>query len=270
MRRLILVTGLLLLCGVAAHAQLRYSTGGVRDYVPNGCGGPDLPATISEVNNFQAWYNWGGFSSFSQWQNTNVWGSDFRDGAASDMEAGGGSDMADVYLFAGHGSCQSPPNANSPDFVIVCSPNGQPNVTTIGTSSRWGNSGGRLKFAFIDASCPMDLVSIANQWFPVFQGLHMAVGHSGTGSADALDSDVRGSGLASRTAGIPIIWWPEQSVGDAWMNVGIDDIQPGCCAVAIAAGESEADAVNRRENEHVKSGWGNPTPNWFAWKWSCQ
>jgi Family of unknown function (DUF6345) len=166
---------LLLLCPLIANAQMRFSTGGVRDYIPNGCSGPDLPATISEVNNFQAWYNLGGFQSFSQWQNTNVWGSDFRDGANSDMEAGGGSDMADVYLFAGHGSCQNPPNANSPDFVLACSPNGQPNTTTIGTASRWGNSGGRLKFAFIDASCPMDLVSIANQWFPVFQGLHLAV-----------------------------------------------------------------------------------------------
>jgi len=269
MKQFIQFAILLVLCPLVADAQLRYSTGGVRDYIPNGCSGPDLPATISEVNNFQAWYNFGGFQSFSQWQNTDVWGSDFRDGANSDMEGGGGSDMADVYLFAGHGSCQNPPNANSPDFVIVCSPNGQPNASTIGTSSRWGNSGGRLKFAFIDASCPMDLVSIANQWFPVFQGLHLAVGHSGTSTSDALDSDVRGSQLASRTAGVPIIFWPEQSVGDAWMNVGIEDIQSGCCAVAIAAGETEADAVNRRENERVKSGWGNPTPNWFAWRWTC-
>ena len=268
MRRFIKMALLFVVCPLGTHAQMKYSTGGVRDYIPNGCGGPDLPATISEVNTFNAWYNFAGFQAFSNWQNTDVWGSDFRDGN-NDLDAGGGSDMPDVYLFAGHGSCQSPPNANSPDFVIVCSPNGQPNVTTIGTSSRWGNNGGNLKFAFIDASCPMDLVSIANQWFPVFRGLHMAVGHSGTGAADAFDSDVRGSQLAALTAEIPMPFFPTRSVGDAWMTVGIDDIQPGCCAVAIAAGETEADAVNRRENERVKSGWGNPTPNWFAWKWTC-
>jgi hypothetical protein len=29
---------------------------GVRDYIPNGCSGPDLPATITEVRAFQSWY----------------------------------------------------------------------------------------------------------------------------------------------------------------------------------------------------------------------
>ena len=32
---------------------LRYSTGAVRDYIPNGCGGPDLPLTIPEAQNFR-------------------------------------------------------------------------------------------------------------------------------------------------------------------------------------------------------------------------
>jgi hypothetical protein len=39
---------------------MRYSTAGVRDYIPNGCGGPDLPATIPEVRSFQAWYGLAG------------------------------------------------------------------------------------------------------------------------------------------------------------------------------------------------------------------
>jgi hypothetical protein len=259
-----------MVCGIAVPAQLRYSTGAVRDYQTNGCNGSNLPLTIPEADNFRAWYNLGGFSVFSQWANKDVWGSDFRDGAGSDMEPGGGSDMADIYFFTGHGTCQNPPNANSSDFINVCSPNGQPNSTNVGASSRWGNNGGRLKFAFIDASCPMDLVSIANQWFPVFRGLHVAIGNSGTTNQDTLDSADRGSQFASRTAGVPLFWFPNQSVGDAWMATGTIDIESGCCAVVIAAGETEADAVNRRENEKVKSGWGNPTPNWFAWRWICR
>lgn len=247
---------------------MQYSTGCVRDYIPNGCSGPDLPATIPEGANFRFWYNLGGFSLFSRWDNGDVWGSDFRDAAGGDLEVNGGSDVPEVYLFAGHGSCQNPPGPTSPDFILTCGNFGKPDATTIGTQSRWGNGSGNLRFAFIDASCPMDLVSIQNSWFPAFRGLHMAVGHSGTSTSDALDSTVRGSQLAAYTS--DAMWLiPHLSVGDAWMAVGTDDVQAGCCAVALAAGNNRADAIDRRENEKVKDERSDPTPNWFAWKWIC-
>jgi hypothetical protein len=249
---------------------LRYSTGAVRDYIPNGCGGPDLPLTIPEAENFRFWYTFGGFSLFSRWENADVWGSDFRDAASGDLEPNGGSDVPDVYLFAGHGSCQNPPGPTSSDFIVVCGNFGTPNTVTIGTQSRWGNGAGNLRFAFIDASCPMDLISISNSWFPVFRGLHMAVGHSGTSTSDALDSADRGSQLAAYTAGVPLLFFPHLSVGDAWMSAGIIDIQTGCCAVALAAGNDRDDAIDRRENERVKDERPDPTPNWFAWKWVCR
>lgn len=246
---------------------MRYSTGCVRDYIPNGCPGPDLPATIPEGQKFRTWYNLGGFNLFSAWNNGDVWGSDFRD--TGDLEPNGGSDVPEIYLFAGHGSCQNPPNATSPDFILTCGNFGTPDATTIGTQSRWGNAAGNLRFAFIDASCPMDLASIANSWFPVFRGLHVAVGHSGTSTSDALDSDVRGNGLAAFTSGW--LWlFPHLSVGDAWMTVGIDDVQVGCCAVALAAGSNRNDAIDRRENERVKDDRADPNPNWFAWRWVCR
>jgi hypothetical protein len=251
------------------EVAMRYSTGAVRDYIPNGCGGPDLPATIPEAQNFRTWYNLGGFTLFSDWQNGDVWGSDFRDASNGDLEPNGGSDVPEVYLFAGHGSCQNPPTATSPDFIVVCGNFGTPNSVTIGNQSRWGNARGNLRFAFIDASCPMDLVSIQNSWFPTFRGLHMATGHSGTSTSDALDSDVRGSQLAAYTSNA--LWLiPHLSVGDAWMLVGIEDVQNGCCAVALAAGNNRNDAIDRRENEKVKDNRPDPTPNWFAWRWVCR
>src|SRR3954452_10783268 len=88
---------------------MRYSTGCVRDYIPNGCAGPDLPLTIPEGANFRFWYNLGGHKLFSRWDNGDVWVSDSRDGPGSDMEPNGGSDIPDIYLYAGHGSCQNPP-----------------------------------------------------------------------------------------------------------------------------------------------------------------
>jgi hypothetical protein len=248
---------------------MRYSTGGVRDYIPNGCSGPDLPATITEVRAFQTWYGMAGHVAVSTWENGDVWGSDFRDDGG-DVDASGGSDLPEIYLFAGHGSCQNPPMVTSPDFLIVCGNFGTPNSVNVGNSSRWGNGGGRLQFMFVDASCPMDLVSLANNWFVVFGGLHMATGHSGTSNADALDSDARGSQLAARTAGLPfpLSWlFPHQSVGDAWMDAGTLDIQSGCSAVALAVGATEAEAVDRRETERVIDNRGDPAVNWAAWKW---
>jgi Family of unknown function (DUF6345) len=232
----------------------------VRDYIPSGCSGPDLPATISEVRAFQAWYGFGGHTAVSTWENGDVWGSDFRDDGG-DVDPSGGSELPEIYLFAGHGSCQNPPTSTSPDFIVVCGNFGSPNTVNIGTSSRWGNGAGRLQFMLVDASCPMDLVSLASNWFPVFRGLHMATGHSGTSSADALDSDARGSQLAARTAGLPfpLSWlFPQQSVGDAWMDVG---------TVALAVGATEAEAIDRRENERITDNRPDPVANWAAWMW---
>jgi Family of unknown function (DUF6345) len=247
---------------------LRYSTGCVRDYIANCGAGPDLPLTIPEGANFRFWYDMAGFQLFTRWENGDVWGSDFRDG--TDLAADGGSDVPEIYLFSGHGFCENPPNATSGDFIVVCGNFGKPDATNIGSQSRWGNNGGRLRFAFIDASCPMDLVELSNSWFPCFQGLHMTVGFSGDINHDCLDSANRGGQFAALTVD-PLPWPfpPQLSVGDAWMQAGLIDIQSGCCAVALAAGNDRNDAIDRRENERVTDNRPDPTPNWFAWKWVC-
>lgn len=252
-----------------SSCAIRYSTGCVTNYTSAGCAGSDLPEAVPEGADFRFWYDWGDFDRFSAWNNGNVWGSDFRDASSGDLEPNGGSDVPHVYLFAGHGICQDPPNASSDDFIVTCGNFGTPDTTTIGDDCRWGDDSGELRFMFVDASCPMDLVSIENQWFGAFRGLHMAVGHSGTITADALDSRVRGNGLGAYTS--DAFWLiPHLGVGDAWMAVGIDDVQAGCCAVALAAGNNRADAIDRRENERVKDGRSDPTPNWFAWRWICR
>jgi hypothetical protein len=265
--------GLAGVCG----AQTRYSTGAVTNYPKNPCGGPSLPAAVPEGEAFRAWYGLAGLINVSRWDNNDVWGSDFRDGPGADLEPQGGSDLPDVYLFAGHGICQDPvPNATDGDFIFVCSTNGQPNNTNIGNSSRWGNGSGRLKFAFIDASCPMDLVSLGANWFPPFQGLHVATGHSGNRTHDTLDSSSRGSLFGAYTVGYSINFilfkidiFPELPATWAWMNTGLIDVQDEVCAVSIANDATAAAAENRRDNERVKSPMGRPSGNWYAWRWTC-
>jgi hypothetical protein len=242
---------------------LRYSTGCVGSYKAK-CGvGPDLPFSTTSGRNFRFWYDLAGIQLFTRWDDGDVWGSDFRDG--TDLAADGGTDVPEIYFYNGHGACENPPTSTSGDFIIVCGNFGKPDVTTIGRSCRWGNKGGHLQFAFIDASCPMDLVELSNSWFPCFQGLHMAVGHSGDVNHDTLNSTSRGGQFALWTVGFA--FFPRLSVGDAWMQAGLIDVQSGVSAVALAAGENRDDAIDRRENEHVTDMRPNPTPNWFAWKW---
>jgi Family of unknown function (DUF6345) len=258
--------------------QLRYSAGAVSNYPAATCGGPNLPLDVPEARDFQAWYNLAGFVNVTRWENGDVWGSDFRDstnGNNNDRDGSGGSDITQLYFFTGHGSCENPPVAGSGDFIITCGNFGKPDVTRIGTSSRWGNNGGQLRFLFLDASCPMDLPEIQSEWFAPFQGLHVATGNSGDVNHDTLDSETRGDQYAAHTVGgfsylgIRVILFPQMSIGNAWMATGLIDVQSQVCAVALAAGNDRNDAVNRRENELITSNWGNPTPNWFAWKWVC-
>jgi Family of unknown function (DUF6345) len=252
-----------------------YSTGAVEIY--NTCGvGPDLPLTIPEAANFRYFYNLNHFPVVSRWANADVWNTDFTDGPGKDLEPQGGSDLPNIYFFSGHGICQNPPVATSPDFISTCS-GGMNGNTNIGASSRWGNSGGRLQFAFIDASCPMDLVSIENNWFPPFQGLHVAVGHSGRTTNDTLDSSSRGGVFAARTVGVKVtflgqtIWTiPRQPVTWAWMNAGLIDVQDQVCAVSIANDTTATTASNRRDNEFVSPAWERPNGNWYAWRWICE
>jgi Family of unknown function (DUF6345) len=276
MRRTILVCcttflfgGLVSLLGSPYLVQansLIVSTGAINNYNGN----VDLQQRIVAAAGFRSWYLMDGSTLFSAWTDGNVWGSDFRDqGSPNDMEPQGGSDRAQVYLYAGHGLCENPPAPGTGDFIFVNGNFGKPDSTRIGTSSVWGNNGGRLQFMFIDASCPMDLPEITSEWFSPFGGLHMATGHSGDVNHDSLDSEARPDTFGSYTIGWPAAQISARPVGDAWMEAGLMDVQSGVCAVATAAGDTREDAINRRENEFVTSGWPNPSNNWLAWKWIC-
>ncbi len=247
---------------------VRFSTGCVSLYAGS-CGASDLPEAVPEGGAFRSWYILSTAKNvlISRWDNGDVWGSDFRDAGSGDIDPQGGADYPDLYLFAGHGFCQNPPTATSPDFLLTCGNFGKPDVVNIGAQSRFGNGFGHLRFLFLDASCPMDIVSLAT-WFPVFQGLHIATGHSGTTNSDAQDSQARGDQFAAYTAGfVPGFNFIQLSIGDAWMRAGIIDIQSGCSAVIIAAGATFAEAEDRRDHERVQENRPNPVKNWVAWRW---
>jgi hypothetical protein len=264
MRRIVVLLGVAALAANAGAIVL--STGAINDYGGNS----NLSHDIAEANDFRVWYLFAGNSVFTAWTDGNVWGSDFRDqGSPNDMDPSGGSDRAQVYYYTGHGSCPASQTTTSAvDFLITHGNFGKPDTTHIVTDSIWGNNGGALQFMLIDASCPTELPEIT-QLFPIYGGLHMATGNSGDVNHDTLDSEDRGNEFGAQTAGTPFWFLPQLPVGDAWMNTGLIDVQDQVCAVAAAAGDTRDDAINRRENERVTSGWSNPSNNWMAWKWVC-
>jgi Family of unknown function (DUF6345) len=266
---------LLLFWPSTGRAQVRYSTGGVSNYPAATCGGPNLPLSVPEARDFQFWYNRAGMTNVTRWENGDVWGSDFRDSSGSannDRDPSGGSDIAQAYFFTGHGICETAPvGATTGDFIVTCGNFGTPDVDRIKSVSRWGNNGGQLRFMLIDASCPMDLPSITSEWFAPFQGLHVATGHSGDVNHDTLDSESRGAQFAAYTVGAKIFFFtiPQLTIKDAWMATGLIDVQSQVCAVVAAAGNTEQDAINHRDNEFVTSNFSNSGNTWLAWRWIC-
>ena len=83
----------------SVQAATSFSTGAVDKYPKSTCGGPNLPLTIPEAASFRAWYTFAGLPLVTRWENGDVWGSDFRDGANADREPSGGSDLPKRLFF---------------------------------------------------------------------------------------------------------------------------------------------------------------------------
>jgi len=59
----IVVLVLFLLLAPSSTSQLRYSTGGVNNYPPATCGGPNLSLCVAEARDFQSWFNLPAFTT---------------------------------------------------------------------------------------------------------------------------------------------------------------------------------------------------------------
>jgi uncharacterized protein DUF6345 len=253
---------------VAATANpavaLRFSTGAVGAYTTHGGAGPDLDDTIPEAEAFRRWLSGDGHVLVNRFTDENVFGAMFRDGTDRNP---GGSDNVDLYYYAGHGHCEDPPAAASQDWIVT---HGKltNDWTDIGASSRWGNDGGRARYMLLDASCPMDLVSIRAAWFPVFRGLHIATGHSGDLHDDTVESSSRGDDFAHELVRSDEFLFA-QSVGGAWMDTGLEDVQDNVCPVVIAAGNTRSAAIKRRDFEKIDDPPSSATGIWRAWRWRC-
>lgn len=271
------LTLLALAFAAQAHAT-NYSMACVNKYSPVGIT-PDLSNRCTATDGFSLWFNlFGQHTLRFYWHDSLVWPRDYTE----DSFPGGGDNIesdwssADLNVFSGHGSCQNPPTANDPDFILTAKA-GANNFVNIHSSLRLGEfpgsgvfgQNGNLDTFMMDASCPMDLVSLTSQWWDVFQGLHLAMGHSGDAKHDNLDSPTK-----LPTVGMylgPALFFGSSSYRTAWMSAGLIDVQSGVCAVITATGRTEQEAVSRRDFETPTSRLPDAMPpTWIAWRWTCK
>jgi hypothetical protein len=128
----------------------------------------NISLTCDATDGFSAWFNMFGQHSLRfYWHDTNVWPRDYTE----DGFTGGGDNIevdwpsADLAVFSGHGSCQNPPMAGSPDFIVTALPGAQ-NFVDIHAAMRLGEfpgsgvfgANGNLNALMINASEELQLI----------------------------------------------------------------------------------------------------------------
>lgn len=132
----------------------------------------------------------------------------------------------------------------------------------LGNSSEWKLGAKNLKWLVLDCcQCVLNTTAshIAAVWFPPAHGIHMVFGYVGNGH-DSWSTRKMGSNFGKDAGN-------GHRLANAWLDVAYSS-SPDDNPIAIAYGATEAEAINRRENESVN--WRDydvTSPNWMAWKW---
>jgi hypothetical protein len=117
-------TGVLVatLVTIGSSSATNYDMGCVEKYSDAGFPtSADVSLTCDATDGFSAWFNIFGVHALRfYWHDTLVWPSDYTEdsfGGLDNVESDWSS--ADLAVFSGHGSCQNPPTATSPDFLVT-------------------------------------------------------------------------------------------------------------------------------------------------------
>jgi len=212
------------------------------------CTQVNLSNRANDAEGFQNAMASHGHVSVFDWGDGNAWETDFRS-PANGGDSLDWSDNVHFCYFADHGGNWS--NVFHIGFATQ-------HTNCQGSSDTWQLGAKSLKWIVFDA-CDLVLGTDAasvTQWFGPMQGVHIVFGFVNLGYDDGGRGAAFGNDAGSG-AGLSNAW-----LVDA---VGSDTRQT---AIAIAAGSTQADAINRRENETID--WRDidvASTDWLAWKW---
>ena len=190
-------------------------------------------------------FNWGDQSAFE---------TDFRETSLGGDD-GNWVDAVDFAYFSSHGG------TNSSNVFQGYFGSQQTKCTWRSNEARFGNNFD-LEYLIIDACNSLELSrDIIAVWHNTFQRLHMIFAFTDLVS-DSWWTDGRGFWFGWRAGN-------NGELTEAWLDAAYSfwcDDYP----VAMAAGRSRADAINRLENERLNSGFDDIPHNeiaHYAWKW---
>lgn len=194
-----------------------------------------------------------GHTQLFNWGNANAWERDFRDPAFGGDDSNW-ADNVDFVHFSSHGST-SASNVYSGFFGVS-----RDACTWRSNQARFGNR--QLEYLCIDTCNSLELTrDIVATWHNAFHGLRMVFGFTDLVS-DSWWTGGRGYGFGRRAGN-------NGRLTDAWLDECYSfwaDDNP----VALAAGRSQSDARNRRDNERLGGGFDDIPHNqigWYAWRW---
>lgn len=194
-----------------------------------------------------------GHTSRFNWGNASAWERDFRDPAFGGDDSNW-IDNVDFAHFSSHGSTGAS-NIFSGFFGVQ-----RDQCTWRSDRARFGNR--ELEYLCIDTCNSLELSrNIIATWQGAFHGLRMILGFTDLVS-DSWWTGGRGYNFGRRAGN-----------GDRLTNAWLDECYSFWAddnPVTMAAGRTQADAISRRDNERLGSGFGDIPNNqvaWFAWRW---
>ncbi len=199
------------------------------------------------------------------WGNTNAWSSDF-DHPDFGGDSLNWSDNVHFCYFAGHGR-ESGFEGKRVQALAFSSNHTPPNLAPCFTmSAQWRLGVKALKWFVLD-SCQVVLNTnpdhIWKRWAEPMQGIHLLLGF--------IDINRVGPNTYNRRVSFAFDICRGRALANAWLDTAYgwehpDD--PVTRPIAIAAGASRDEAINRREYEILDWGIFNvASTNWLAWKW---
>lgn len=212
------------------------------------CKQNNLGNRANDAEGFQNAMTAQGHVKVFDWGDNNAWETDFR---SPDFggDALNWSDNVNFCYFADHGGNWS--NAFRIGFTAQHS-------DCIGSADQWKLGAKALKWVVFDA-CDLVLgtdVASITEWFTPMRGVHIVFGFVGLG----YDDGGRGASFGADAAAYC-------TLSNSWLADAVNP-DPSQTAIAIAAGATQAEAINRRENETIA--WRDydvAATNWIAWKW---
>jgi hypothetical protein len=237
---------------MSIHVTVRVGVEWINNFHADACQQNSLSYCKAQAEGFYNHMGSHGHTRVFDWGNDNAWETDFRH-----PDFGGDSlnwsDDVHFCFYDDHGG-------NWGNVLHLCFAVAHAHCLSASTDWRLGTK--MLKW-FVVAGCDGVLNTSAAHvvavWGGPMQGAHLAMGYIGTSSDSSWTSSL-GEDFADDICG-------GDAIATSWCDRAYS-FWVGDHSIAIAAGETQADAVNRREHETLD--WRDLNVNftaWLAWKW---